>query len=208
MIPSKTRGLLFHGHLVRAILERRKKKTRRPMEPQPEPNGTWDAKLGDFRCLNDYYPPSATLWKGGWLGGDAGEEWACPHGVVGDRIRVRESYRFGRGYDALPPREVPTIAKVHYEADGQAPEWAGKLRPSIFIPAWASRIEIPIVSIAVEQLDTMTNEEARAEGYEAIPRASESDQFHNSWDATYPLFKMESRPWVWVIGFGDYELVR
>lgn len=209
----KSSNLLFVGPMVRAILARTKNKTRRVVVPQP----ALYSELGFIRTgAKDPVPVDRFEVVGPWvhfyapLEEEEGKARTggmftvkSPHGTVGDVIKVRESYRFGRGYDGVKPRDVPTIAKVHYEADGPAPDWAGKLRPGIFLPEWASRIHLRVTSLDVERLGAITNAEARAEGFTADDRGSESDNFRNLWDKVNGRrgYGFDVRPFVWVIGF-------
>lgn len=224
-MTRKPKPLLFSGPMVRATIEKRKTKTRRVMLPQPEPNGTWIPSRQDFVCLNDFYPPSATLWKGGWMGGDAGEIEGCPYGIVGESLWVRESYRFPRAVDDLKPRDVPKGALVHYAADDDLdgdslPPWAGRLRPSIFLPRWASRLELRITDVQVETLQKITHEDAIAEGmgylddqnrerWSSVAPPGEThwptplELFQSTWDDLnrHRGFGWDSNPYVYVISF-------
>lgn len=98
----------------------------------------------------------------------------CPYGVPGDKLWVRESYRFGAEWDDTKPSEVPPTGldrgDVYYEADGlmTRPEdngW-GKLRPGMFMPRWASRITLELVSVRAERVQDITEADAIAEGVE------------------------------------------
>ena len=84
----------------------------------------------------------------------------------GDVLVVRETWRAKDYWNLYKPSQIPTNAPIWYEADGDPPdvEWFGKLRPSIFLPRWASRDVYPIVSVRAERLDDITEEDAVAEG--------------------------------------------
>jgi hypothetical protein len=84
----------------------------------------------------------------------------------GDLIVVRETWRADTAWDAHKPSEIAEGAAIWYEADGPGAERprAGKLRPSIFLPRWASRDVYPILSVRAERLQEITEEGARAEG--------------------------------------------
>ena len=101
-------------------------------------------------------------------------------------------------------------------------------RPSIHMPRWASRITLEIVSVRVERVREITEEDARAEGGSPctwfIPRGKENDTdchvdisglpgypherpsyknaFANLWESIHGPGSWEQNPWVWVIEFG------
>lgn len=224
----RERPILMSGPMVRAILEGRKTQTRRVMKPQPQPNGIWSKSLGDFLCLIDEYPPSATIWNGAWLGADAGELNCCPYGVPGDRLWVRETWQYvdetgeadkseslrNRLGATAPFRGVqgdrPITWRAVYRADGEAshPEYGPILwRPSIYMPRWASRLLLEIKSVRVERLCDISEEDARAEG---VAKAEATDGamsyalgFSDLWDSIYAPkgFGWCENPWVWVVEF-------
>jgi hypothetical protein len=99
-----------------------------------------------------------------------------PRYQAGDRLWVREPFAFGRGYDAdskqglqrLPASKVPHGVSVAFPADGPLPAWAGKPRPSIFMPRWASRIDLEVLAVHVERLQKISPADCRAEGVRQI----------------------------------------
>ncbi|MHA0993172.1 hypothetical protein [Enterobacter ludwigii] len=201
----KERGMIFNGEMVRAILDGRKTQTRRIMKNQP---------AGD-------YPDTPALIRsvdGGfqWYG-HYGESsiFNCPFGAVGDRIWVRETWaEAGAGAPALKlyranyPEHVPT----HYENVPPASDirWT----PSIHMPRWASRITLEITGVRVERLNSISQEDAQAEGMELTgwrPTYSEPDSggevwtpydnFAQLWESIYGEGSWQANPWVWVIEF-------
>jgi hypothetical protein len=130
----------------------------------------------------------------------------CPYGQPGDKLWVRETHSF------VPDGEEPAgCSAILYAADGQQ---YGKLRPSIHMPRWASRILLEIVNVRVERLSDCSNEDARAEGvmplyanrcveaghaYNAIPL------FRNLWESINGSGSWDANPWVWVIEFRRIE---
>ncbi len=83
----KTRGMLFKDEMVRAILANQKTQTRRIIEPQyssPE----WSVRPAQTPRhrghTHDWWLPTGTQPNSALR--------ACPYGVVGDRLWVREGY--------------------------------------------------------------------------------------------------------------------
>ncbi|MBD7769173.1 ASCH domain-containing protein [Klebsiella pneumoniae] len=243
----KERGMIFNAEMVQALLDGRKTQTRRIIKPQPEAtlSGSLSGKWLS-RPLNGLLLPKI-------------EDIAihCPFGVVGDRIWVREAYRFPASLDDVSPTGVGEMAvatgyrkpwaPTFYEFTGTFSDgWkgfetppkvsgAGKLRPSIHMPRWASRILLEITEVRVERLDAISEEDALAEGmqgvicpcckgdseystsqYDAetlavideIPcRACESNRskFFTLWDSIYGYGQHCFGEWVWVIEFKRVE---
>lgn len=167
--------ILFSGPMIRAI--RRdvspKTQTRRVMRPQPpsEP----------IAC--EWFHPTIVDRHGEEQPGPRtfgahGEEWSqrCPYGAPGDRLYVREAWRAGHHWDereGAPPAPEPFAGRpapntmIHYEADGPAPDWAGRYRHARFMPRWASRVDLSIVSIRVERVQDISDADIAAEGVDA-----------------------------------------
>lgn len=100
----------------------------------------------------------------------------CPFGMPGDRLGVKEVIQADHaGREHFEP--MPTI----YEADGthvlnpvtnQVEIWSNSARlslPSESMPAWAQRIELEIVSVGIERLQEITDEQCTAEGIIQLP---------------------------------------
>lgn len=237
------RGMIFNGEMVRAILDGRKTQTRRIMKPQPEPcprgGHWWPSNV--FKTML-HVEDEMQNGKGGW-GGLVGD--ACPFGDVGDRIWVREAYRFPASLDDVSPTGVGEMAvatgyrkpwaPTFYEFTGTFSDgWkgfktppkasdAGKLRPSIHMPRWASRILLEITDVRVERLNAISEEDAEAEGidmealydsqdcYDCIAdhnmtgRPTVTGAFKYLWESIYGEEGWKSNPWVWVIEFKRVE---
>ncbi|MFO5484985.1 hypothetical protein, partial [Klebsiella pneumoniae] len=175
----KERGMIFNGEMVRAILDGRKTQTRRIVK------GTdgavkfckeWDINGEEiFVVLGEKDRTGMNPVLGAI---------SCPFGAVGDRIWVREAYRFPASLDDVSPTGVGEMAvatgyrkpwaPTFYEFTGTFSDgWkgfetppkvsdAGKLRPSIHMPRWASRILLEITDVRVERLNAISEEDARA----------------------------------------------
>lgn len=193
----KERPILFSAPMVRALLTGTKTQTRRTLKlPAPKPENA------------DMLIPY------------------CPHGVRGDRLWVKETHRFGIGWDKSKPSKIPTAATVRYEADGalrgeKQPIEAGKTRVSLFMRRPFSRLLLEITEVRVERLQSITEADAKAEG---VTPASEDHtaaavayifgakefQAHKSayatlWEQLNGPGSWALNPWVWVISFRRVE---
>ena len=206
------RPIIFSGEMVREIQAGRKTQTRRIVKPQPpSDNGTgrWtfcvdstERKHRDTWTFREVCPDGDThtergrereLWRG-----------RCPYGMPGDQLWVKENFRLRLDEDHCPPADSWS-AKIGsapwYEADGPwSPSGcaggAGKLRPSIFMPRWASRLTLEITFVRIERLQEITESGARAEGVSC--RA----EFVRLWDTINgKRAPWASNPWLWVVGF-------
>jgi hypothetical protein len=131
-------------------------------------------------------------------------EVKCPYGVPGDELWVRETWRQG---------QTATIASgVHYLADEDEPPAPGCWRPSIHMPRWACRIELPLCDVRCERLLDISEADAKAEGVEPMPEAIEIHDgrqvpcgpyragFGWKWNGiNRKRATWSSNPWVWVL---------
>lgn len=137
----------------------------------------------------------------------------CPYGSAGDHLWVKETHYWDR-FDKMPkskPDDFPM--DFYYRADGeccdQIPECQcgseGKTqwRPSIFMPRWSSRITLRIVSVRVERLQEISEEDANAEGIE--PYGPDDGRYKvgysELWDEINGRGSWKANPWVWVVTF-------
>lgn len=81
----------------------------------------------------------------------------------GDRLWLRETWRTHAMFDAIRPRDLMT-ASIHYDCDG--PVKSGKTRVSIHMPRRYSRITLVVTATSKEPLLDISEEDARAEGFE------------------------------------------
>lgn len=219
----KERGMIFNGEMVRALLDGRKTQTRRIMKPQPGPcprgGHWWPSNV--FKTML-HVEEEMQNGKGGW-GGLVGD--ACPFGDVGDRIWVRETFcpvddtQYG-GEKWVDYRATPRYEARHPAGWDSAPNDAEALkwRPSIHMPRWASRILLEITDVRVELLNSISQEDAQAEGLELTgwrPTYSDPDSggevmtpydnFAELWSSIYGDESWQANPWVWVIKFKRVE---
>lgn len=155
---TREKPILFSGPMVKAILDGRKTQTRRVIKPQPdsEINPVW---IDEAECFQ-------------WATAEF-RRW-CPYGLLGDRLWVRETwmqvYEYDKGkFHALRDSNDTYSEKckrAKYKATDTPPEnFAVTWRPSIHMPRWASRITLEITDVRVERLQSISEEDARAEGF-------------------------------------------
>ena len=215
----KERPILFSGPMVNAIFDGRKTQTRRVVKPQPEQRGTTAGPIYD-----------QLVWKGHALsesGKLADMSSHSPYGQPGDRLWVRETFRYGwsreekfyndadgasRSERAWERCDEPTEDRVWYDADGapgECPydEWAELKTPSIYMPRWACRLGLTVTDVRVERLQEISAADVLAEGVgpcgEADNRTWLRKSFHDLWDSINKKrgFGWDVNPWVWTITF-------
>lgn len=130
----------------------------------------------------------------------------------GDLLVVRETWRAPVKWDDRKPSEVYGDEDIWYEADGKAPAKFGKLRPSIFLPRWASRDIYPIVSVRQERLQDITEDEARREGVypdktPGLAPITARSVYAETWDEINSRDGVlwADNPWVWVVSYRTTE---
>jgi hypothetical protein len=205
-----SRPILFSARMVRALLAGPKTQTRRVMKPQPTegPLGwLWDGAAHIHWSLSNISPAEAVH--------------ACPYGQPGDRLWVRETFKYAEHWNggACCASEV-----VGFKADGawlsrgqpfnmaavpNLPESAW--RPSIFMPRWASRILLEVTEVRVQRVQDISEEDAKAEGVTDHFPATEcnSDRpyregYAHLWDSINgkrPGCAWADNPWVWAVTF-------
>lgn len=227
----KERPILFSGRMVRAILAGRKTQTRRVIKPQPPED------IGPISV--ERFEPTVVDRHGEEVAGpeifgafDADGEWGdkCPYGEPGSILYVRESWRGPHECDDMKPSDIQPGSDIRYEADGNARFWSdassfyeqpaeaadgfGKLRPGIFLPRWASRIELEITGVKVERLQDISEADVLAEGIEPVEndnvrellsvRTGIRDRWAEGWNrinGKRPGCSWEDNPWLWCLTF-------
>ena len=203
---AKEVPILFSGPEVRAIIASKKQVTRRGAKPRKYPSLLEPGKWSDSYILD---PGNRE-----WLHRDA----PC---APGDRLWVRETWAL----ESQGPDEYDRLvfqadrAACHsdrwnrspmffMESDYQPAKWS----PSIFMPRWASRLTLQVVSARLERLHNITEEDAAAEGVGtdcpvgSIPRYLEGPHvycFASLWDSLNAKrgFGWDVNPLVWRIEF-------
>jgi hypothetical protein len=181
----KSRPIIFSMAMVRAILAGKKTQTRRVVK---------HSRDMEFDPQDPHYGP---YWLS-YAAGDAMGEDAkvrCPYGQPGDRLWVRETF--------MP---MPHLnAKAFYRATDRLV--GGKWKPSIFMPRELSRIELEVLAVRVERLQSITPQDAWKEGISADgwETGSAIHEFRNLWESINGVGSWDLNPWVWVVEFRRVE---
>ncbi|MDA4663936.1 hypothetical protein NY608_18840 [Enterobacter hormaechei] len=199
------RGMIFNGEMVRAILDGQKTQTRRIMQVQPD-----TPEFGLRRIIESSIANEIGMYF--WSQEDArgikarSKQFFCPFGDVGDRIWVRETWAEAGAsapdlilYRANYPAHVPT----HYE--NVPPAEDVRWTPSIHMPRWASRILLEITDVRGDQLNDISEEDARSEGISGSSARDVKEAYAALWRSIYGSDSWRANPWVWVIEFKRIE---
>ncbi|EPY3944406.1 hypothetical protein ACXDGC_001549 [Klebsiella pneumoniae] len=206
------RGMIFNSEMVRAILDGRKTQTRRPVKFPVH-----DKNLGCELAGNEL---AGELSAGNYLN--------SAFGKPSDRIWVRETFRVhSRATDVATLVYKASVQNSWTEQTHRVPvavcnkpATPEKWTPSLHMPRWASRILLEITDVRVERLNTISEEDARAEGIIdggclncgepepcgcANPDPDATDAFAYLWQSIYGQENWNANPWVWVIEFKRVE---
>jgi hypothetical protein len=126
-----------------------------------------------------------------------------PHGIPGDRLRVREKWGYRDKF--FDPRATGRGGGFVYAADGPpAGARYTAWRPSLHMPREACRIELEITSTRAERLHSLTAADALAEGCPPEQHADPIAWFRALWNGLVAFSRgptWDADPWVWVIAF-------
>ena len=214
------RGIIFSAPMVRALLDGRKTQTRR-LAKFVEPSGE------QFHVHNAH---------GGWFGPEARVPEVAPdyaRFAAGDQLYVREAHYLtddgdseyavyaaddGAVRDHLAmldrlPRDFPTATLARHR----------RLRPSIHMPRWASRLTLIVEGVKIERLQEISEADAIAEGIErpgiggpfwkayrpdpAMPTLDPRESYAGLWNTlhTKPGERWEDNPFVCAIAFAVHR---
>lgn len=209
----KTVRLIFGDAMARAIVEGRKTVTRRPVAlrcfgSSPTPGYDWCFR--DRRALWNDVSTTLLLEKfAPCTPGDLliGRECWRAFGGISD---VRVDYRADGGRMVIGrASETVAGATVHYLPDVSKYEASGnRWRPSIHMPDWAARIRRRVLSVRVERVHDITEEDAVREGFPAGLWGNRDTracgEFGATWDDIYAAKGLGwfNNPWVWRYEFG------
>lgn len=219
---SKERPILFSAPMVRALLSGAKTQTRRLVKPMSRAQAKWltpellakvpSVEVGKWDCGHG---ASLTHPGGGPLG-----FVTCPYGGPGDRLWVRETWA---PFDGDTNRNAaPAGVPAMYRADRSFMVEPGRWKPSIYMPRWASRIELEVTAARVERLQAISEADVKAEGiregHHDVPAAMGGgvktwglggDEWWTDPVAAYRSLWVDINgagswalnPWVWVVEF-------
>lgn len=211
---TRERPILFTGEMVRAILDDTKTQTRRIARVKPVSFG-WrvEGRGGAFSEWGEHIKDPMCARA------------LCPYGQPGDQLWVKETFwpdnqTYLDQYKAEPwlGEPSPDGAEVYYRASEKNPEIFPRWRPSIFMPRWASRIQLLITSIRIEFLIRISPGDAIAEGIERFSShgrtyyrlshwenglgcADPVEVYRRLWESINGAGSWAKNPWVWVIEF-------
>ncbi|CAN0620418.1 conserved protein of unknown function [Burkholderia multivorans] len=212
----KEHPILFSAPMVRAILDGRKTQTRRIVK--------WrDVRTG----LNLRFSGlTASAVGNAWVLESptrASHEWRCaptqcPHGHIGDRLWVRETWAQPTTLDPGPTfyrANYPYCVPQGFENVPAESEITWK--PSIHMPRAMARITLEITGVRVERLQSISEDDAIAEGVDgqmcaaAVGRAPSRAKllpvavhgYAHLWESLNAArgHGWDANPWVWVIEF-------
>ncbi len=199
--------ILFSAPMVRAILDGTKTQTRRVVNGVPSfmhcGKDIMDWGLSGIEQDDD------GQW---WLlvqtdvDDNSSEKIKCPYGAPGDQLWVRET--FALTGDNASPIVHPQHGGVAWRATDHPN--AFKWKPSIFMPRWASRITLEVVSVRVERLNEISEKDAMAEGvnwkdHAGLASKTAKKLYRDLWESINDPGSWEANPFVWVIEFKRVE---
>lgn len=188
------RPIIFTGESVRAILAGTKTQTRRVINLGTS-FGRSDTPGYDWTFRGTRRGGRKDCWQ------DMMHEQIlalCPFGRPGEKLWCRETWCEKERVDDVVtgggwlPAEPG--CEVLYRADNDDD---GPWRSPMFMPRWASRLTLEIVSVRVERSDALSEEDAHAEGFNSVA------EFQEYWNTlnTKRGFGWQTRPWLWVLSF-------
>ena len=206
--------IIYSGWSVRAILENRKRQTRRVVKllsDPPERNGDRYDRLS----TGCWHVPDGAVWEN-----EDGQHYDCKPAArcpypVGTRLWVRETWAtrsdLGKHVEYRASHQEPAERPFAHIYDEKT-RW----RSPMFMPRWASRITLEVTDVRVQRVQEISAADAVAEGVMATEfwtpdlvrpcRAA----FRKLWDSLNAKrgFGWDSNPWVWAYTFKVLEVRR
>lgn len=210
------RPILYSTIMVQALLDNRKKQTRRTNKLEvvnQEPNNWIKPSLdssGEWVFSTEKGPAKQVRVK-------------CPYGKLGDLLWVRETFCPTGSQEYL---NASTEQPYFYKADVKESDfvkemmanYGWKWKPSIHMPKDAARIWLKVTNVRVERLQEISKEDAIAEGIEKAGEVfkfymnpkpnywkpavdNPIISFHSLWECINGENSWIANPWVWVVEF-------
>lgn len=230
MTKITERGMIFNGEMVCAILDGRKKQTRRPVKfPVLDKNlgcelsgNELAGELSAGNYLNSAFgKPSVRVWvreSWGVVSHELDEDGRIQPWTPNRPATAIHEMPFGNGYYS---------GHAIYAADGDF-TWGDDdgyedgrscWKPSIHMPKAASRILLEITDVRVERLNSIHDVDAMREEIQNLTTCSHADfgipgvvnaqhpvrAFQLLWESIYGTESWKANPWVWVIEFKRVE---
>jgi hypothetical protein len=224
------RSILFAPPMVDAILAGTKTQTRRIVKGlPPDPQ--------NVRMCAHYLKCDAPPEDGA-----VSRRIPCPYGWCEDRLWVREAHWYR---DAEPVAFVGGALRFHPDslAGAACPEGVAvapgltdeqmraagwRKRPGIHMHRWASRITLEITMVRAQRVQSISEDDARAEGVPVleypwgrayggaltgdgvnrVPMSCARDAFMDLWRKIHGDAGWDANPWVWCITFKRVEAPR
>ncbi len=155
--------ILFSGAMVRALLNGTKTQTRRVVK-----------RVGPAHAQAISFASGAWQYadNDGWHDANAPR---CPYGEPGDRLWVRETFA---KIDGQTQPWIETDYRATYTHGDRLGDTLGikkRWTPAIHMPRAASRITLEVTCVRVEQLQDISETDAKAEGVSASPTCLQDD---------------------------------
>jgi hypothetical protein len=211
----RERPISFSGPMVRALLAGAKTQTRRELKKLARFGAVTEFQASDTKGYQWQFRDKRLLWN------DLTREQllaACPYGVVGDQLWVREA--------TLKVEDRGWVGPVYVESDAgrHALEWGYgesddpdfiepyelKTRPPMFMPRRYSRITLELTGVRVERLQAISVADCIAEGAQPLPPDPLCSQvcpedyvagYRAIWEQINGPGSWDANPWVWALSF-------
>lgn len=227
---SRVLPILFNTEMVRAIMDERKRATRRIVKGFIPDDAIWGYTA---------FTPRGCISCRGTFSDGYGEKFVKLPCELGDILYVRETWAFlpcmdctregtdcGRTCVTYEDRDSVSDGCFVYRADHPHPEHV-RWSPSIHMPKEAARIQLNVTDVRVERLQDITNEQILKEGcnksaidhyikqmpgeQEEWVRAAFLVEWQQVWDSTIrksdlDCYGWDANPFVWVIEFEQCKL--
>jgi hypothetical protein len=153
---------------------------------------------------------------------EPGTLYVCPQVspcAPGDRIWVKEAWRFDAAWDECKPSEMHAGDAICYEADGAQdvrawghPFTPGRYRSARFMPRWASRTTLTVTEVRPQRVSEISLGDCYAEGCTAGKTEADAgvlpvgwtgpwDEYRALWNSIHGPDAWARNDWVWAYSF-------